>query len=202
MVPMSPEYIRMLKDRLETVPWNNSAIYQPLLTAVPAPNPLSKADLRKIIKITMGNLTDTMKIIDKGSTVSGDILVNGLGDDSKWYLNSTIRDILRVAERLVLLRKVKEANPPSFRGTLVNWGFAHNPEKIISEKVGLFIEEFGVKDAGWRTRTYVGNISTTSNCHFATIAVFGPQRLAVIYDSAGGTYDHAMFRKVGPTLLT
>ena len=196
---MSSEYIRVVRDRLETVQWNDSNFCTPLLTTQPSPNPLSKADLRNVVKMTMNTPEkDYVRIIDKGSAVSGPVLVDQLGDASRWYLQTTIRDVQRITERLTLLRKVKNATEPRFRGTLVKWGFSDQPEDLPRGRPRLFIREFGLKDASWRDRVSVGTISTTNNCHFATVAVFGPQRLAIIYDSAGGAYDHEEIKKVRP----
>lgn len=49
----------------------------------------------------------------------------------------------------------------------------------------------------WRTMTTIGVISVNWQLHFACMAVFGPQRLVVVFDGVGGRYDHPDLARVG-----
>ena len=49
----------------------------------------------------------------------------------------------------------------------------------------------------WQKQTSVAVVSTLPHQHFATVAVFGPQKVVVVYDGAEGVHDHQSFWKVG-----
>lgn len=51
------------------------------------------------------------------------------------------------------------------------------------------------RDSRWRERTTVG-VANVSGGHFVTIAIFGSQKLMVIYDGAGGSHDTSAVKKV------
>ncbi|ORY35080.1 hypothetical protein BCR39DRAFT_556578 [Naematelia encephala] len=56
-------------------------------------------------------------------------------------------------------------------------------------------------DASWRQRTTVSVISASYQTHFVTLAIFGPKRLVIPFDGAGGAYDDPYLRDRWPTLL-
>lgn len=41
----------------------------------------------------------------------------------------------------------------------------------------------------WLSKTTAGVISSSDNTHFIAVAIFGPQKLVVVYDGAAGLYD-------------
>ena len=60
----------------------------------------------------------------------------------------------------------------------------HNPWKTMGT------------DASWRLRTTVGVVSVANDAHFVTVAIFGPQKLVVVFDGAEGNNDHPRFWNV------
>lgn len=46
------------------------------------------------------------------------------------------------------------------------------------------------KDAMWRTRTTVYVAALANQTHFVLIAIFGPQKLVLVYSGAQGVHDH------------
>ncbi|EIW65834.1 hypothetical protein TREMEDRAFT_66202 [Tremella mesenterica DSM 1558] len=57
------------------------------------------------------------------------------------------------------------------------------------------------KDSSWRDYITVGVVSVQRNTHFAALAIFGPARLVIVYDSAGGTFDDRIMKEKWTTLL-
>ncbi|RXK37985.1 hypothetical protein M231_04771 [Tremella mesenterica] len=57
------------------------------------------------------------------------------------------------------------------------------------------------RDATWRTRITVSVVSVAFNTHFVTVAIFGPARLVIPYDSTGGAHDVEELSVLWPSLL-
>ena len=50
---------------------------------------------------------------------------------------------------------------------------------------------------GWLSKTTTGVISSANDTHFVAIAIFGPQKLVIIYDGAEGMHDAPGLWEVG-----
>ncbi|KAK4688487.1 hypothetical protein P7C73_g1632, partial [Tremellales sp. Uapishka_1] len=57
------------------------------------------------------------------------------------------------------------------------------------------------KNSNWRTRTTVTIVNSSPDSHLVTLAIFGPQRVTIVYDGAGGMYDLPQFQEKWRTLL-
>ena len=110
-------------------------------------------------------------------------------DNQAWYTDF-LMDIV-----LALVRHRRQAIPLSRQKD----GF---PEVRIPEPALLFwrgddlhhsygslpVEGLG-EDASWRSKITLSVINSKQGKHFVLLAVFGPKRLAVVYDGLGGTVE-------------
>ncbi|KAK6905654.1 hypothetical protein I203_106484 [Kwoniella mangroviensis CBS 8507] len=51
------------------------------------------------------------------------------------------------------------------------------------------------KDRSWRDRVTISIINVEWQAHFATVVIFGPQKLLIPFDGAGGAYDNSLLKK-------
>jgi hypothetical protein len=101
----------------------------------------------------------------------------------EWWTDSFIETIRELVSRLVSNRPVINRN-----GGLVLLNYNR---KFPGAKVNAApIPAFG-NDRDWREKDWIGLLNTdqASGEHWVAVAIFGPQRMAVVYDSAGGQYD-------------
>lgn len=61
---------------------------------------------------------------------------------------------------------------------------------------GIPWPRLGTQSSEWRRRLTIGVISVNPSVHLATLAIFGPQRIVIPFDSAGGAHDSKFLKAV------
>ncbi|EIW71359.1 hypothetical protein TREMEDRAFT_60289 [Tremella mesenterica DSM 1558] len=211
--PEVPQYCQLEKaqsviaERLAQVQWRSGESFQPLISVS------TFQDVDSLSDDLLGDLCDQMEAMfhdmaedeHKGlklqgvdSTFGSKTLRKFYGRN-EWYTNFGIDDILLSVSAFIrncvnLGIGMSDPIPNSFVYRTLAAGDNWNP--YIPG--GTPWPSLG-KDGQWRKENTVGVLMSSS--HFETLVIFGPQKLVLMYDGAGGTYDSGEQKKQWSRLL-
>ena len=196
--------------QLRIVPWKWSPLFNIIITNLvsmfpphvflsgTAPRPISDQVFNDIVRVVRSEPKGPgcLRTHHPGADLSLDSLIR-LRDPSAWY-NTEFNDAVCTAVMGRLARLHQE--PPQrtvYVPMLLRWETrTYSPVLSVTSPEDTPWPGLG-RDCSWRNRTTISVISTSFDKHFATLAIFGPQRLVVTFDGAGGKYDHKSLRNVG-----
>ncbi|EIW69524.1 hypothetical protein TREMEDRAFT_62382 [Tremella mesenterica DSM 1558] len=211
--PEVPQYCQLEKaqsviaERLAQVQWRSGESFQPLISVS------TFQDVDSLSDDLLEDLCDQMEAMfhdmaedeHKGlklqgvdSTFGSKTLRKFYGRN-EWYTNFGIDDILLSVSAFIrncvnLGIGMSDPIPNSFVYRTLAAGDNWNP--YIPG--GTPWPSLG-KDGQWRKENTVGVLMSSS--HFETLVIFGPQKLVLMYDGAGGTYDSGEQKKQWSRLL-
>jgi len=127
-----------------------------------------------------------------------------LKDRTAWWSSLVIHSVCSAAQDRIArlgLRK-RNSTPAVYKMDMIPWNHKTKQPEVGGRASGSIPWRSLGRDAAWRRQVTVSVISTEYNTHFATLAIFGPQRIIILYDSSPGSYMNASLSQASIRTLT
>ncbi|KAK8853348.1 hypothetical protein IAR55_004052 [Kwoniella newhampshirensis] len=167
----------MVMERYRNVRWSDPTVVEPLVSALSTETRLYSDHLENFCAILKRDPPlpgINKKNVDCGSGVKirRETLYDRFAHPTAWWTSTICEIIGTIAKNMI---ETRDADPPT---------------------TGLeVIESFCGTDGTWRTKRQCGVVYPDGSHHFFTMAVFGPDKLVVTYDGAGGLYGSGFIEK-------
>ena len=163
--------------------------------------------LQQVTCIPQGSsLSDSshFRVLDRISELTYAHVRDRFPSNTRWWTSTTADAILEVVCELSRRRQISSRVQGKETNRTVKWRILQLPfdqvssQPLRSDNLNTSLKPFSGlgKDATWRKEISVGVVATFNQQHFVTVAIFGPEKLVAIFDSAAGIYDHESFWEV------
>ncbi|EIW66398.1 hypothetical protein TREMEDRAFT_65685 [Tremella mesenterica DSM 1558] len=205
-------------ERMNKVPWRTQQSAKPVISAKPycevvrlSPETISsmskelsqaKPKQASVNGKTKVDSQAKLSLFGDESAISSVVLSQTLGSEQAWYSNFMIYDILQLLSKLKLQKRSKGIMKDDVN-LYQMFTFLHlDPGKEwTGQRTGGIPWSCLGRTGEWRKRVLVGVVSLAPDTHFGAMVIFGPQKLVLMFDGAGGAYNSPAFTKQWPVLL-